>query len=138
MVNVTHELASEVSKHAAVARGLSDSGFTDVFFVPKFKGTGCALVDNLKSVNLNQSVSFQKIQKEVLEGRVAGSFSLPPLENFRLSPLGLMPKKEPNSYRLIHHLSSPRKASLNDSVDKTSASVEYASFDSALDLCLIG
>lgn len=43
--------------------------------------SGCALVDNLKSVNLNQSVSFQKIQNEVLEGRVAGSFSLPPFEN---------------------------------------------------------
>lgn len=51
----------------------------------------------------------------------------PPFENFWLSPLGLVPKKEAGCFRLIHHLFYPLKYSLNDDVDNTLASVEYAS-----------
>lgn len=63
-----------------------------------------------------------------------GPFSSPPFPNFRLSPLGLVPKKESGCYRLIHHLSFPAKQSLNDDIDKSVSSVEYASFDNALSL----
>lgn len=49
----------------------------------------------------------KKCKKEVIAERVAGPFSFPPFENFRISPLGIIPKKKPQSFRLIHHLSFP-------------------------------
>lgn len=49
-------------------------------------------------------------------------------------PLGLVPKKEANSFRLIHHLSFSEKGSLNDITDKSRASVSYASVDDAISL----
>lgn len=102
-------------------------GFSQVY-VPEYQGFGCQWVNNLKSVNLNLEVVADKIQNEIKEGRVKCPFSSPLFENFRLSPLGLVPKKEVGSFRLIHHLSYPLKFCLNDEVDKSMASVQYASF----------
>lgn len=64
------------------------------FYVPEFEGLGGAWVKNLKSANLKKEVFFDKIMKEVNEGQVEGAFSCPTFENFRLSPLGLVPIKE--------------------------------------------
>lgn len=74
----------------------------------------------------------EKIDKEIKEGRVAGPFERPPFEKFRLSPLGVIPKKEPGSYRLIHHLSYPNHHSLNDQFYGNLCSVSYTSFDEAI------
>ncbi|CAJ0966601.1 unnamed protein product [Ranitomeya imitator] len=52
---------------------------------------------------------------------------------FSLLP-SIVPKKEPGSFRMIHHLSYPVGQSLNDEVDKTMCSVTYSSFDGALDM----
>ena len=38
-------------------------------------------------------------------GRLAGPFDVNPFRNFRISPLGLIPKKELGAFRLIHDLS---------------------------------
>lgn len=65
----------------------------------------------------------------------------PPLRNFRLSPLGVVPKKEHNSFRLIHHLSFPKGQSLNDDIDMSLCSVSYVSFEDAIEkirLCGLG
>lgn len=70
--------------------------------------------------------------KEIKEGRIAGPFSELPFHNFRVSPLGIIPKKEPNAYRLIHYLSYPYGLSLNDEIDPFFCSVHYSSFDDAL------
>lgn len=72
--------------------------------------------------------------KEIAACRVAGPFVSPPFTNFRISPLGLIPKKEPNSFRLIHHLSYPKGNSLNYEIDTALSSVSYASFDDAINL----
>lgn len=45
-----------------------------------------------------------KNAKEVQLGRVLGSFKKPLLPNLRVSPLGVVPKKAPSEFRLIHHL----------------------------------
>ena len=74
----------------------------------------------------------KKILKEVREGRVAGPFASPPFVNFRISPLGIVPKKEPNAYRLIHHLSFPAGSSLNDDIDTSLSSVSYSTFEDAI------
>lgn len=39
--------------------------------------------------------------------RIAGPFTQPPFPNIQVSPLGLVPKKSPGEFRLIHHLSYP-------------------------------
>ncbi|KAM3940651.1 uncharacterized protein RB166_000605 [Leptodactylus fuscus] len=65
---------------------------------------------------------------------MAGPFSVPPWPHLRVSPLGVVPKREPNKFRLIHHLSFPAGASVNDGIDPSLSSVSYASFDRAVEL----
>lgn len=43
-----------------------------------------------------------------------------------------MPKKEPSQFRLIHHLSHPAEASVNDGIDPQVCKVVYTFFDLAL------
>ena len=59
------------------------------------------------------SVVHAKLKEELKMNRIAGPFEEPPLDNFRISPLGCVPKKEQNSFRIIHDLSYPKGNSLN-------------------------
>lgn len=111
---------------------LIEEGFNFGFQVPPFEGIGCEWVENLKSVNLHPEVAFDKLWKEIKKGRVAGPFSEPPFVNFRFSPLGVVPKKEPNTFRLIHHLSFLFGTSFNDCIDKELSAVSYSTFDQAI------
>ena len=77
-----------------------------------------------------------KLQKEIELGRIAGPFESPPFPNLQCSPIGLVPKHEPNTFRLIHHLSFPAGESINDFIDKDLCTVRYASFDRAVDLVM--
>lgn len=78
-------------------------------------------------------VVWKKLQNELAEGRIAGPFTSPPFMKFRIAPLGLVPKKELNTFRFIHHLSFPTGKSLNDDIDDSLCSVSYASFEDAID-----
>ncbi|KAM9329440.1 uncharacterized protein PAF06_002568 [Gastrophryne carolinensis] len=89
---------------------------------------------NLKSVREQPEVIRGKLEKEVALGRMAGPFSVPPMERLVVSPLGVVPKKERGKFRLIHHLSFPKGTSVNDGIDKELSSVSYISFDFALGL----
>lgn len=84
------------------------------FQLPKFTGVGCQLVNNLPSVEQNSFIVASKLLNEISEGRMAGPFDKPPFDNLQISPLGIVPKKEPQTYRLIHHLFYPYGSSLND------------------------
>ncbi len=64
---------------------------------------------NLKSVKGHEDLVREKIKKELDLGRIAGPFKNPPMSTFRVSPIGLVPKKGINEYRLIHHVSYPDK-----------------------------
>ncbi|XP_040273667.1 uncharacterized protein LOC120989530 [Bufo bufo] len=55
-----------------------------------------------------------------------------PLPDLWVSPLGLVPTKEPNKIRLIHHLSYPAGGSVNDGIADELCSVSYTSFDAAV------
>ena len=72
---------------------------------------------NLMSVAENMQEVDKKIKGEVDKGRVEGPFEDPPLENLRCSPIGLVPKKAPGEFRLIHHLSWPEGKSVNDFIE---------------------
>ena len=81
------------------------------------------------SVQQNPEIVSAKISEELAAGRLAGPFDTPPFPNFRVSALGVVPKKDPGEYRLIHHLSFPRGASVNDGISTEDASVQYARVD---------
>ena len=74
-----------------------------------------------------------KIQKELVLGHILGPYSaLPDFPNFRLSPLGVVPKKSPGEYRVIHHLSYPEGNSVNDFIPHEFSSVHYATIQDAI------
>ena len=91
---------------------------------------------NLKSALSHPDITATKIRKECDPGRLVGPFTTPPFRNFRTSSLhyaslGLVPKKDPNEYRLIHHLSFPEGFSVNDFIPDCCATVRYASIRDA-------
>jgi hypothetical protein len=85
---------------------------------------------NLPSVKKFYAVAGEKINEEIREGRMSGPHAAPPLAELKISPIGIIPKKEPGKFRLIHHLSWPRGGgSVNDSIKQEAAEVKYTSFE---------
>ena len=80
------------------------------------------------------SVVTAKVSQELAAQRIAGPFTTPPFSQFRISPLGVVPKKTQGSYCLIHHLSYPRGASVNDGIAPEHSAVSYAQIDDAVGL----
>ena len=89
---------------------------------------------NLQSAIHSPDVAFAKLQKEIDAGRVVGPFDAPPFPSFRTSPIGIIPKKTPNEFRLIHHLSYPKGSSVNDFIPEESSSVQYATINDAISI----
>ena len=87
---------------------------------------------NLKSASDHPEIVKQKLQSEIQQGRMAGPFPMKPISTMRISPIGLVEKKTPGEYRLIHHLSYPEGDSVNDCIDPTLCTVHYTSFDEAI------
>jgi hypothetical protein len=89
---------------------------------------------NLSSASQNPDIVSNKLQKELKTGRIEGPFVSPPFQNFQISPIGIVPKKEQGQFRLIHHLSFPENSSINDFIPDQFSRVHYASLDDAIDI----
>ena len=89
---------------------------------------------NLKSVSQNPLRAIEKLTKEIDKKRIAGPFAVSPIPDLIISPIGIIPKKEPGKFRLIQHLSYPDGDSINDGIDPNYCTVTYASFDVAIQL----
>ena len=76
-------------------------------------------------------VTSAKLQEECDAERIVGPFATPLFSNFRTSPIGLVPKKDPSEFRLIHHLSYPQGTSVNDFIPNHYSTVKYASVGDA-------
>ena len=76
----------------------------------------------------------KKLAQELAANRIAGPFTSPPFHSFCVSPLGLIPKKIPGDFRLIHHLSFPKGISINDGIASENTHVQYASVADAIRL----
>ena len=87
---------------------------------------------NLLSAIQNPEAVDAKLDKEIAAHRIAGSYCSPPFPHFRISPLGLVPKKTESEFRLIHHLSFPQGSSLNDGISSEFTSVSYATVEDAI------
>ena len=72
--------------------------------------------NNLLSAHQYPDVVDKKLSKELEAGRIAGPFNFKPFVDFHASPLGVVEKKTPGTYHLIHNLSSPKHKSINDSI----------------------
>ena len=101
----------------------------------------------MKSPNLkfqegvrNETELWNKVMKEVKEKRYAGPFKeIPFTDGFIQSPIGLVPKDNGASTRLIFHLSYLRgenSRSVNANTPKNLCTVRYPDFVSAVKLCL--
>lgn len=104
----------------------------------EFEGKrGYQFSPNLKSALENKEVVNVKIFKELQAGRIQGPFSDPPIPSIKISPLGIVPKKSPGQFRMIHHLSFPDKkeGSVNAGISDEAASVHYSGINDAI-LCI--
>ena len=110
-------------------------GFTHGFKIPYEGEEGPLLAQNSPSTQQNPQAVQANIDKELLAGRIAGPFKEPPFPNFKSSPIGLIPKKDPGHYRTIHNLSYPyRSGSVNHGISHANSTVQYASFNQAINI----
>ena len=100
-----------------------------------FEGTPSnSVASNLLSARLLPHIVDAKLTKELAAHRLAGPFDDQPLPQFRVSPLGVVPKKVQGEYCLIHHLSYPNGTSVNDGISYENSTVSYARIDDAVTL----
>lgn len=92
------------------------SGFEFGFRIPALAPSHPTWAKNLCSILGMEDVVCRKIEKEIRAGWVIGPCRELSLKNLRVSPLGLVPKKAPGEFHLIHHLSFPRGDPLNDGI----------------------
>ena len=86
---------------------------------------------NHKSANDHPGVIEDYLSREVKEGRMRGLFdSLP--SYFHCSPLAVVPKKTPGTFRVIHNLSYPTGNSVNDFIPEYFSRVTYQSVYDAI------
>ena len=105
-------------------------GFTAGFRIPSLlKKNVQSSYTNHKSALENHPIVTAKIAKESTLGRIAGPYTSSPLPNLIISPLGLVPKKASNEFRLIHDLSFPKNSSVNSNIDKSLTGVQYEDLD---------
>ena len=108
------------------------TGFTFGFRIGFLGERRAAESPNLKSALQQPLIVQSKLRKECEAGRIVGPFLSPPFQNFVCSPLGIVPKKDPSEFRLIHHLSYPDGSSVNDHIPHERSSVHYATISDAI------
>ena len=105
-------------------------GFKIGYIGPEFSNKAY----NLKSAEQFPLKIIENITSELQAKRVAGPFRHPPLQNFRTSPIGVVPKKDSHKFRTITDLSSPPGFSINDFISDNESSVTFNSFDTAVNI----
>ena len=126
---------SKLQSYDPLLRASLYLGFTKGFDVG-FRGhvNSKSEITNLKSCNLSPEAVSKFLNSEVSLGRMAGPFSKPPFEYFQVSPIGLVPKKDSDNFRLIMDLSSPSGSSINDFIHDIFSQVTYSSIADAVKL----
>ena len=89
-------------------------------------------VRNHPSARENRDQVRGYIEAERNAGRLVGPLQQPGLALLHTSPIGLVPKSEPNQWRMIVDLSFPGGHSVNDGISCELSSLSYASVDDAV------
>jgi hypothetical protein len=93
------------------------------------------LSTNLPSANNSTDTLDKDISNQRAHNRLIPIPNPKQLKRFICSPLGLVPKPgQTDTWRRIHHLSSPPGKSVNDHIPSEWGALEYASFDEAIDM----
>lgn len=88
-----------------------NEGFAILYIGPKIQ----VLAKKLRSALICPQVVRDKTEKNFWHlGRILGPFDNALLEHMRVSLLGIVLKKAPGNFKLIHHLSHPEGESVND------------------------
>ena len=115
-------------------------GFTQGFSLGYQRNKRVKLTSpNLKLRIGNETILWNKVMKEVKEGRYAGPFTKIPFEDdYIQSPIGLVPKDGGTKYHLIFYLSHPRNNadSVNYNTPRELCTVKYKTLDDAVLLCM--
>lgn len=109
------------------------NGFTEGFRIPHEGPLPPISFKSLSSAKQNPNAVRECLRDELLFNRIAGPFKTQPINNLVLSPIGVVPKKTPGKFRLIHHLSYPTHQSINDGIDSQHTKVQYHSVDMAIE-----
>ena len=114
------------------------SGFSNGFRIGFTGNASSEILQNHGSAKKNTEVVDNYLKNEVKAGRIFGPISKFP-QKFHCSPLGLVPKKDKNDFRVIHDLSFPPGQSVNDFIPPEHTSVSYEGvYDAIYMLCKIG
>ena len=89
---------------------------------------------NHKSCVEFKDIISAKLRAECQLQRISGPHSIIPLTNFIVSPLGLVPKKEPGQFRIIHDLSFPKHNSVNSHIHPSHSTVKYELLDHCVEI----
>ena len=89
----------------------------------------------MPTASSNPTIVSSNLANEVSLGRMAGPFDTPPFQNFQISPIGLVPKKNSDKFRTIFHLSYPKSGStsINSGISKEDFSLQYVTIDDAIE-----
>ena len=102
-----------------------------------YRGPVCnEAMNNLLSTRSRPEIMGQLLGNEVEKGRILGPFDRPPFTDFRVNPLGFVPKRTPGEYRLIVDLSQPKGHSVNSYIPPELSSVSYPGIQDAIDIIL--
>ena len=91
---------------------------------------------NHKSVSDNPSAVRDKLVTERGFGRIAGPFLSPPSLDMVLSPLAIVPKRDPGEFRLLHDLSFSGHNSVNSHIPRDFTTVQFELLDTCIDRIL--
>ena len=118
------------SNYDSTATAALITGLSEGFHIP-FEGDlhHRPVPCNHPSLLLHPSIARDMIRDETRLGRIAGPFSAPPLIDYVVSPLGLIPKKDPGKCCIIHDSSFQKRASANSGIPQDICSVSYEYFD---------
>jgi hypothetical protein len=111
-------------------------GFTEGFRIPIEENWIPQHSTNHASSKQQSNIIGNDIQHELDKGRIAGPFDSPPFSHMFISPIGMVPKKEPGKFRRIHDLSCPLNYSVNSGIPQELCHVQYETLDNVTNYVL--
>lgn len=91
---------------------------------------------NWPSTGVYSDAVNEVINSDAKEFRLIGPFSSPPFAAYNVSPFGAFQRKRSGKVRVVHDLSWPPLASVNDGISRDEYSLQYVSIDKAVEACL--
>lgn len=128
------KLACELEGYDKSLKSYLIDGFTFGFRLGCVGEPVFSLHRNHNTVYQNKMVVSEKLSKELSLGRISEPSTQIPFYNFVCSPLGLVPKKDPGDFRIIHDLSFPQNLSVNSFIPKSNSTVQYDSIENVIQL----